>query len=136
MKPMRTMVLVWLSAAGVVAFAPRSASNTDLRSWRHTHLVKSYPTENDTLATPPKALRLWFSEPVELAVTSVKLANAAGTPIALDPVARPDTGKNAPVVAAVKNSLPAGDYVVSWSTAALDGHPAKGTIAFVVKSPR
>src|SRR5262249_21184408 len=80
-------------------------------------------------------IRLWFSEPVELAVTTAKLATASGTPVALGAVTR-DTAKNAPVVAAVTKPLAAGSYVVTWSTAADDGQPAKGTIGLAVEGAR
>lgn len=100
----------------------------------HTHLVKSEPAANDTLSRAPRALRLWFSERVELAVTTVKLADQSGAPIALAPLARPDTGEAAPVVASLAKSIPPGHYVVSWSTAAKDGHPSKGTIPFVIRA--
>jgi methionine-rich copper-binding protein CopC len=72
---------------------------------------------------------------VELAVTTAKLATASGASVALGAVAR-DTAKNAPVVAAITKPLAAGSYVVTWSTAATDGHPAKGTFTFVVKGAR
>jgi methionine-rich copper-binding protein CopC len=136
MNAMHKMVVLLFCSAGVVAFAPHTATNTEGGIRRHTRLVKSSPAEHDTLTKSPQAVRLWFSEQVELAVTTVKLADAAGTPIALDPVTRPDTGKDAPVVAGLKKALAAGAYVVAWSTAAKDGHPTKGTIGFVVKASR
>jgi methionine-rich copper-binding protein CopC len=66
----------------------------------------------------------------------VKLADAAGHAAVLAAPARPDTGETAPVSVALSKPLAAGSYVVTWSTAAKDGHPANGTIAFVVKSAR
>ena len=136
MIAIRTIGLVVLTTAGFAAFVPPTPPSADIGLRRHTHLVKSEPAGNDTLASPPRAVRLWFTEKVELAVTTVKLANAAGVPVAIAPVARPDTGQAAPVVALVKAPLAAGSYVVTWSTAALDGHPAKGTFGFVVKAAR
>jgi methionine-rich copper-binding protein CopC len=100
---------------------------------RHVHLEKSAPAANDTLATTPTSIRFWFSEPVELAVTTAKLASASGAAIALGAATR-DAAKDAPVVAPITKPLPAGSYVVTWSTAASDGHPAKGTFTFVVKA--
>ena len=99
----------------------------------HTHLVKSEPAANDTFASAPRVVRLWFSEKVELAVTSVKLSNAAGATLVLGPLVRPDTGEFAPIVTNVAKPLAAGTYTVTWSTAAKDGHPAKGTYPFVVR---
>jgi methionine-rich copper-binding protein CopC len=98
---------------------------------RHLALVKSDPKANDTLHTAPTAVRLWFTEPPEMAVTRVKLVSAAGTAVAMKPVTR-DTSATAPVVAAISGPVPPGSYVVSWKTTADDGHPAAGRIPFVV----
>jgi copper resistance protein C len=97
----------------------------------HIHLMRSQPSANDTVATAPTALRFWFSERPELAVTSVKLANADGARVTLAPLAV-DTGANAPLVAPVRGAITAGHYTVSWRTTATDGHPANGTFDFVV----
>lgn len=97
----------------------------------HIHLMRSQPSANDTVATAPAALRFWFSERPELAVTMVKLTSAAGTSVALAPLAV-DTGANAPLVAAVKGAIAAGKYSVMWRTTATDGHPASGHFDFVV----
>lgn len=122
----RALGAALLMSAGAAAYTPVPA-------W-HTHLVRSEPAINDTLARSPSAVRLWFSEPVELAVTTVKLADAAGTSIALAKLTRPDTGQAAPVAATLTAPLRPGSYVVTWRTAAKDGHPADGTINFVVKA--
>jgi methionine-rich copper-binding protein CopC len=132
-RPLALPALILLAMLVVTASAP-GVRGAEIR--RHTRLVKSEPANNDTLANSPTAIRLWFSEKVELPVTRLKLADAAGTAIALSPPARPETGDDAPVVSAVKKALPAGAYVLSWSTAAKDGHPAKGTISFFVKAAR
>ncbi len=101
--------------------------------FRHTELKKSEPAKNDTLSVSPKAIKLWFSEQVVLPVTKVKLTNAAGAAIALGAVAQPGKGEDQPVVASVSKALTPGAYTVTWSTAADDGHAAKGTFGFVVK---
>jgi methionine-rich copper-binding protein CopC len=113
-------------ASGVLAAAP----------FRHTRLVKSEPAANDTLAKSPSAIKLWFSEKVELPVTTVKLADAAGKSVKLAPPSRPDAKDPALVAATIATPLSAGAYVVKWSTAAKDGHAERGTIAFVVKGAR
>jgi methionine-rich copper-binding protein CopC len=136
MIAIRTFAVIALMSAGLTAFVHPLPPNSANGLRRHTHLVKSAPASNDTLAKSPGAIRLWFTEPVELAVTTVKLADGAGGLVALGPLARPDTGQAAPVVAPVKRPLPPGNYVVTWSTAAKDGHPASGTFGFVVKAAR
>jgi methionine-rich copper-binding protein CopC len=79
-------------------------------------------------------MRFWFSERVDLAVTTIKVADAAGAMIALSPLTRPDTSAKAPVLTNVTGAVSAGTYTVSWITAGHDGHPAKGKFEFVVKA--
>jgi len=136
MIAIRTLGVVVLMSAGLATSGQPTATYSTIDLRRHTHLIKSEPASNDTLANSPRAIRLWFTERVELPVTTVRLADAAGRPVALDPLARPDTGQAAPVVAPVKKPLAPGGYVVTWSTAARDGHPANGTFGFVVKAAR
>ena len=136
MISIRTLGVAALLSAGMSAVVQPSPSNSAAGLRRHAHLVRSEPVANDTLAKSPGAIRLWFSEQVELPVTTVKLADASGTRIGLATLARPDTGQSAPVTAKLRAPLAAGSYVVTWRTAAKDGHPANGTFNFVVKAAR
>ena len=95
------------------------------------HLLRTQPAANDTVATAPTAIKFWFSERPELAITTVKLTTAAGTPVPLAPLTV-DTGANAPLVAALRGPIPKGTYMVAWRSTAMDGHPASGHFDFVV----
>jgi methionine-rich copper-binding protein CopC len=117
-----TVALSFLSVAAL-AFAPPAAM--------HTHLTKSAPGANDSVA-PPKALTFWFSERVELPFTRVSLKNIAGVAQPLGAPGFANDSANAPVVVPVTGTLGAGEYTVTWSAAAKDGHPAKGTFKFYV----
>jgi hypothetical protein len=97
----------------------------------HLHLLRSEPSANDTVATAPAAIKFWFSERPELAITMVKLTTSAGTTVPLAPLAV-DTGANSPLVAGVRGTLAKGTYMVMWRTTATDGHPASGRFDFVV----
>ena len=97
----------------------------------HLHLLRTEPAANDTVATAPAAIKFWFSERPELAVTTVKLATSTGTSVPLAPLTV-DTGANAPLVATVRGALAKGTYMVSWRSTAMDGHPASGHFDFVV----
>lgn len=102
----------------------------------HTHLIKSEPADNDTLSASPTAVKLWFTEDPELAVTSIKLLMPMGSDsmrLALSQVHR-DAAAHSPVVADIKDHCAPGRYVIVWKTAAPDGHPAAGTITFVVST--
>jgi copper resistance protein C len=98
---------------------------------RHLHLVRSDPAAGDTLRAAPAAVRLWFSQAPELAITTIHLNAANGTAVALAAVTR-DTAADAPVSAALRAPAPVGAYVVSWRTTARDGHPASGRYQFVI----
>ena len=98
----------------------------------HLRLEKSEPAKDETLATAPKAIRLWFSLAPEMAVTAIKLSDANGNPVAL---AAPTRGSGAkdPVESATQGPLAAGPYTVSWKTSSKDGHPIRGDYSFTVK---
>ncbi|MCC6927663.1 MAG: copper resistance protein CopC [Gemmatimonadaceae bacterium] len=98
----------------------------------HLRLEKSEPAKDETLATAPKVIRLWFSLPPEMAVTAVKLADANGASVAL---AAPTRGSGAkdPVQSVIQGALADGSYSVSWKTSSKDGHPIRGDFSFTVK---
>ena len=97
----------------------------------HLHLVRSQPAANDTLRQAPAAIRLWFSSPPEMAITTIHLTSADGKAVPVGPATR-DKADSAPVVAPVTGSVAPGSYVVAWRTSAQDGHMSSGTIPFVV----
>lgn len=115
------------SAATPPASAPRLATPFHLR------LEKSEPASGESLASPPKSIRLFFSLPPEMAVTAVKLSDADGNAVAL---AAPTRGAGAkdPVESVIQGKVAAGSYTVSWKTSSKDGHPIKGDFSFSVKS--
>jgi len=100
-------------------------------SMLHLHLEKSEPAANDTVKSAPAAVRLWFSEQPELAVTTVRLTGAPGGPVALAPLTR-DAGADAPVVAPLRARPAAGTYTVWWRSTAADGHVSTGQFQFVI----
>jgi methionine-rich copper-binding protein CopC len=129
-------------AAGVLAlvaiFAAAATRPIPRAELFHVHLVRSEPASNDTLHVAPAAIKLWFSEDPELAITSVALSMSMGggtMPITVSAVHR-DAAPHSPIVADVTGKLTPGAYTVTWKTAATDGHPASGTIAFVVAASR
>jgi len=97
----------------------------------HTQLTKSAPSANETVAAAPVQIRLWFSEPVELAFSSITLEKADSTVIAKLVVAATDDRKS--IAAPIPGALAPATYIVAWKTAATDGHPAKGQYRFTYK---
>jgi putative copper export protein len=64
-------------------------------------------------------------------MTSISLKDASGKPITLG---APETDRGDPLEVSVRvaEALHAGQYTVSWRTAASDGHPSHGIFSFVV----
>ena len=122
-----------LALAGVLA-CPASATAVPTRAPWHARLLKSQPASHDTLTTPPASIKLWFSEPVELGVSRIRLVGPSGTPIALGKASR-IANEGAAMMAAVDRPLKPGTYWVRWTSAAQDGHALRGEFSFVV-APR
>lgn len=116
------------TSAVAIAFTTGAA-----RAPWHTRLLKSSPAANETVASPPPAITLVFSERVDLAVSRFRLADAKGTAVALGKAKFDDPQKGTTVVVPVSGAIAHGAYTVTWSVAADDGHPVKGTFGFVVR---
>lgn len=119
------------AAASPPARFPDAQANAHANAHRHLHLERSEPAANDTVATPPGAVRLWFSEQPELAVTTIRVSATGGSAIALAPLTR-DTGATAPVVAPLRAHPGPGAYTVWWRSTARDGHVSTGQFQFVI----
>jgi copper resistance protein C len=125
------LLIVGVAAAPSTPAAPRVSARVTSGAALHLHLERSEPAANDTITTAPSAVRLWFSEQPELAVTTVRLNAAAGGPVGVAPLTR-DAGADAPVVAPLRGVLVAGAYTVWWRSTARDGHVSTGQFQFVV----
>jgi methionine-rich copper-binding protein CopC len=97
----------------------------------HTHLKKSAPAAGDSLAAPPREVRLWFSEKPEVVVSNVAVSDAAGAAVTLGKL-RADSSDATQLVASVTGAMKPGRYQVAWRTMGADGHPVRGTFDFVI----
>ena len=101
---------------------------------KHTHLERSEPGADSTITVAPTAIKLWFSEPVQIRVTTARVtgANEAALDLA---AARLGTGERAPVILDIRGTVAPGRYSVAWRTMSRDGHPVRGTFAFTLAAP-
>jgi methionine-rich copper-binding protein CopC len=97
----------------------------------HVHLTRSEPRADSTLAAAPAAIKLWFSAPIELSVTSVHVTDAANHAVTTA-AATQAPGANQPIVFPVTGRLSPGRYSVAWRTMSRDAHLVRGTFAFTV----
>jgi copper transport protein len=97
----------------------------------HAHLERSDPAAGARLSVAPAAIRLWFSEAPELALSTVTLLDALGARVAL---AAAEQGPDGPrsVRYAIAGTLAPGLYRVRWRAVPADGHPSSGSFVFRV----
>lgn len=120
---MKAKHLLALGALALAAISPAVHA--------HARLEASDPKANSILASPPKQLRLQFSDPVELAFSKVKLLDKANTPVAPLKIDLDKANRN--VMVATLPQLHSGPYRVQWTALTRDGHKVKGEFSFQVK---
>lgn len=104
---------------------------TPLLLYAHARLLRSTPGVNAKLEAPPSSLTLWFSEQPELRFTTIQLVDSAGGTVALGAVSKV-AGDASAVTIPVAGPMSRGRYTIVWRTAASDGHPSAGRVAFTV----
>lgn len=94
-------------------------------AFAHTHLVRSDPADNATLAAAPATVTLVFAEPVTL--TAVKV-ESEGARLAVSPLP-PNPGAQSTLPLP---PLTAGRYTLRWRALSDDGHIMSGAIHFTI----
>lgn len=95
----------------------------------HARLVSSEPAK-DAIVASPKLITLHFSEPLEMKVSSFRLTDTGGKPVAIRAVAAPDAKS---LAAAPAKPLAPGVYRIAWTSMGDDSHKLTGTLTFSVK---
>jgi uncharacterized repeat protein (TIGR04052 family) len=102
----------------------------------HSELVSADPAPNSQITTPPKQIKLVFSEALEPAGNSITLLDAKKKTVDIGKAALdPADGDMKTLIAAVPAALPLGDYTVQWKTLSTDGHSEKGSFGFTLAAP-
>ena len=97
----------------------------------HAHVMKTEPVDGGTIAKSPEHLQLVFGSKVDVAVSTMDLMGPTGK-VNIGEVHEMEANT---LMAVVKGDMADGGYTVLWQTAAADGHPEKGTFAFILKRP-
>ncbi len=98
----------------------------------HAQLVRSDPAYGAVLATPPTAVRLWYSERVDPSFSSAMIVAANGTTIATPQPSSRAADDQTELVLPLGPLVP-GTYTVIWrAVSADDGHKTEGTLVFTV----
>ena len=97
----------------------------------HAVLLRSEPSPQTTVKTPPAAVRLQFSEPVEVAFGAVRVFDVDGKRVDSGKLSTADGGRDV----LVRAGLPGGTYTVAWRVVSTDGHAIHGAFQFYVGAP-
>jgi copper transport protein len=114
-------------AAFVLAFLAVNAGSASA----HAVLLRTDPSPQTTVRTPPAVVRLQFSEAVEVAFAAVRVYDVDGKRVDRGTI-HSGAGKREVVVPADFGS---GTYTVTWRVVSADGHPVHGGFQFYVGAP-
>jgi copper transport protein len=97
----------------------------------HAALEETDPANGAILDVPPEEIRLSFTEPPDLSLTTIEVVDPSGAPVPTGPVERiPETGR---AIRVGVEDMPDGVFTVSWRTvSAVDGHVTSGAFSFGV----
>lgn len=96
----------------------------------HAFLDHADPRVGSTLRTPPVQVRLWFTESLEPAFSSVQVRNEGG-----QRVDKEDSQVDSSNLTLLRISLPPllpGSYKVIWRVLSVDSHVTEGDFTFRV----
>ena len=96
----------------------------------HAFLERAEPRVGSTVRTPPAQVRLWFTEQLEPAFSSVRVVNASGEQVDKgDAHVDPSAPKQLRISL---SPLPPGTYKVIWRVLSVDTHVTEGDFTFRV----
>ncbi|MBK7917230.1 MAG: copper resistance protein CopC/CopD [Chloroflexi bacterium] len=97
----------------------------------HTDLIRSDPPDNAILSEAPRAVRMWFTEDIDMDYSTFQILDANGQTIPLETIRRDDIDRK--LVILTLPALENGAYTVGWHVlSAIDGHDSEGFIVFGV----
>jgi len=97
----------------------------------HSSLERSEPKDGETLKVAPREIRMWFTEPIKVGLSTFEVRNAAGKQVDQRDL-RTDEKQPALVRLSLPANLAPGVYKVTWSAVAQDLHVGKGGFNFRV----
>ena len=116
--PARFAILL-LAAAMCIASAPAAA---------HAFLEHALPAVGSTVHEAPRAIRLWFTEQLEPAFSSVRVLDKSGKEV--DAGDSHVDAADSMVLAASVPALAPGTYRVVWRVVSVDTHVTEGDFTF------
>ncbi len=97
----------------------------------HSSLERSEPKASATVKVAPREIRIWFSEPIKVGLSTFEVRDVAGKQVDRRDL-HADKKEPALVILSLAPDLGPGTYKVSWTAVAQDMHPGKGSFSFRV----
>ena len=125
--PIWAAFLALLAVSGWWLFAPSEVA-------AHANLASSDPPANSELETAPSRIIIWFTEPIEPALSEIRVLDASGKQVDLGDSEVDDLNPLAMSVGLA--DVPDGSYTVAWkNVSTVDGHRVRGSFLFAVGQP-
>ncbi len=119
MKPFSVLAAIFLAC---VAFPGNLVA--------HAFIDHADPAVGSKVTHAPTQVRIWFTEALEAAFSTIKVLDAAGHEVQQG---KSQTDKaNSKILQVTVPSLPAGTYKVVWRAVSVDTHVTHGDFTFTV----
>ena len=103
-------------------------------AWSHAFLERAAPRVGSTVKSPPSQVRVWFTEALEPAFSTLEVVNQSGERVDRGP-ALVDAASPTLLQVPLKPLAP-GTYRVKWRVLSVDTHVTEGDFTFRVSEGR
>ena len=103
-------------------------------AWGHAFLERAEPRVGSTVKTAPVEVRVWFTEALEPAFSTIEVVDQSGVRVDLGP-ARVDPASSSLLQVRLKPLGP-GTYRVKWRVLSVDTHVTAGDFTFRIADGR
>ena len=107
------------------------ASAFAIAALAHSTLERSDPKDGAVLKQTPGEIRMWFTEPLKVQLSTIQVRDASGKQVDRGDLHADKKQPTLLHLSLVPNLGP-GPYKISWSAVAQDLHVSKGNFAFQV----
>jgi hypothetical protein len=97
----------------------------------HSALDRAEPRPGSRLRTPPAEVKVWFTEKLEPAFSTLKVENEAGARV--DRADAQVDATDRTLIRVGLGPLPAGAYRVAWRVLSVDSHVTEGGFTFRIE---
>ena len=102
------------------------------QAWAHAFLDHAEPKVGSTVTGSPAVIRIWFTQELEPAFSTVEVQDAQGNEVDKKDTRLDDKDRTLLIVSVPP--LPDGNYNVTWHVTSVDTHRTQGHFEFTVKT--